>query len=251
MPTMKQRDLGGSAILGTCKKVTRVSRCVFRAMHTWIFPVTAGSAMTGLCKMVESAYPTSIDKHFMTISLTEQQILGVLPRVRPGLQKYLWIQEQVAIGPSRVAAEDFQQRFNGFYRVRRNAEWRKVYYQLLACNLLTGIEFCDALKSMLDSFARYEASYVSKLVATICPAKPVIDSWVLKNVGLKLPAAYAPNRFSGICDVYASLELDVKRFLTSQLGSFLVLHFREHYPDADITEVKMLDLVLWQMRGNA
>ncbi|MGF6808569.1 hypothetical protein OKW30_003695 [Paraburkholderia sp. Clong3] len=184
----------------------------------------------------------------MPIILNEQQILNALPLVQTGLAKYLWIQHQVSLGPSRIVAPDFQRRFNDFYKVRRNDDWRNAYYQLLVSKLHTGVDFHDALKSMLDSIAQYEASFVSKLVATIHPSKPVIDGWVLKNVGLKLPAAYARNRFSGICDVYASLELEFKAFLASVRGRFLVSKFREFYPDADVTDVKMLDLVLWQTR---
>ena len=184
----------------------------------------------------------------MPIKLTERQILNSLPLVRPGLEKYLWIQHQASLGPSRIADPDFQRCFNGFYKVRRNAEWRNGYFELLASKLQSGISFRDALKSILDLTCRHEASFVSKLVATINAAKPVIDSWVLENVGLKLPAAHDPNRFLGICDVYASLELEFKTFLASELGRYLVAQFQGHYPDADVTEVKMLDLVLWQTR---
>lgn len=37
-------------------------------------------------------------------------------------------------------------------------------------------------------------------------------------------------------------------FLTTDTGRYLVTRFRDEYPDANVTEVKMLDLVLWQTR---
>jgi hypothetical protein len=37
-------------------------------------------------------------------------------------------------------------------------------------------------------------------------------------------------------------------FLSMQKGKYLAGRFRETYPDADVTEIKMLDLVLWQTR---
>ena len=44
-----------------------------------------------------------------------------------GLDKYMYIIEQVH--KTNVSKdEDFQRIFNGFYIVRRNEEWRKIYY---------------------------------------------------------------------------------------------------------------------------
>lgn len=190
----------------------------------------------------------SINKSLAPINLTKEQILRALPLVQPGLGKYLWIQSQVALGPARIGERDFQRRFNGFYRIRRKSEWQAVYYKLLETKLLTGLEFSDALKFMLETTGRFEASFVSKLVATINPWKPVIDGWVLENVGLALPAASAPDRIERICDIHAKLEAGFHTTLTTELGRFLVKSFRKHYSEADITEVKMLDLVLWQSR---
>lgn len=34
-------------------------------------------------------------------------------------------------------------------------------------------------------------------------------------------------------------------------GKYLVQRFRETYPDANVTEIKMLDLVLWQTRPSS
>lgn len=102
---------------------------------------------------------------------------------------------------------------------------------------------------MLSTTGRFEASFMSKLVATIHPLKPVIDSMVLENVGLALPVASAPDRLERICAIHETLESWFHAFLATELGRFLVRSFAEHYPDGQVTEVKMLDLVLWQMRS--
>ena len=45
-----------------------------------------------------------------------------------GLDKYQYIMEQV--GKTDISQDsDFQRTFNGFYVVRRNEAWRKVYYE--------------------------------------------------------------------------------------------------------------------------
>ncbi|CAN0622910.1 conserved protein of unknown function [Burkholderia multivorans] len=188
------------------------------------------------------------NKQIMPITLTKEQILSALPLVARGLQKYLWIQSQVALGPGRITDRYFQRKFNGFYRIRRAPEWQSAYYKLLASKLSTGIEFRDALKFMLETTGRIEASFMSKLVATINPSKPVIDSVVLENIGLALPKAKALDRIEQICNIHATLEAGFHAFLATEPGRFLVESFRKNYPEADITEVKMLDLVLWQIR---
>lgn len=46
-----------------------------------------------------------------------------------GFDKYKQIMEMIQ--KTDVSSDpDFQRFFNGFYRVRRNAEWRKAYYDL-------------------------------------------------------------------------------------------------------------------------
>ncbi|MFM0378464.1 hypothetical protein PQQ72_15765 [Paraburkholderia strydomiana] len=113
---------------------------------------------------------------------------------------------------------------------------------------MTGIEFREGLDFMLERTGRFEASFISKLVATIHPSKYVIDSMVLRNVGLALPLANASNRIERICGIHEMLDEMCNRFLETELGRFLVEHFRKSYPWANITEAKMLDLVLWQIR---
>ena len=92
----------------------------------------------------------------------------------------------------------------------------------------------------------YEASFASKLVATLDPSQPVIDAFVLQNLGLRLPAYGASNRAGRICEVHRTLVAAFSGFLANEAGNYLVTEFRRAYPGTGITEVKMLDLVLWQ-----
>ena len=48
--------------------------------------------------------------------------------VSMGLDKYQYIMEQV--GKTNISQDaEFQRTFNGFYIVRRNEAWRKIYYE--------------------------------------------------------------------------------------------------------------------------
>jgi hypothetical protein len=69
------------------------------------------------------------------IGLTPTQIDAALPRVSEGLERYLRIQESISTDPLAPARRDFQKAFNGFYKLRRNKAWQKIYYNLLADEL--------------------------------------------------------------------------------------------------------------------
>jgi hypothetical protein len=77
---------------------------------------------------------------------------------------------------------------------------------------------------------------------------PVIDSVVLRNLNLRLPPSASKQRVARIGDIHSRLVISFNEFLRLELGRHLVQHFRSAYPEANITEIKMLDLVLWQTR---
>lgn len=185
----------------------------------------------------------------MAISLTRTQIDAAIPRVREGLEKYVWLQRNRDAVDVEVNAE-YQRKFNHFYRVRRGATWQGYFYALLQGQKRKGqrVAFRGVLDALYAATNRYEASFASKLVATIDPTKPVIDSVVLRNLGLRLPHASAVNRPSLIEALHKELAAQFKEYLQTSDGRYLVAKFKKIYPNADITEIKMLDLVLWQTR---
>jgi hypothetical protein len=175
------------------------------------------------------------------------QVLKALPRVAPGLQKYCWLQTHLESRDVSID-RDYQRRFAGFYRVRRSAPWRQVFFQMLETHKGKQLTFSDALKLLNDTTGRVEASFASKLVATIDPHEPVIDSVVLDNVGLRLPPQSASNRLERIVEVHTILASWYREQLGSTAGAKVVGLFREAYPDVQVTDTKALDLVLWQIR---
>jgi hypothetical protein len=183
-----------------------------------------------------------------TIRISRTQVGAALPKVREGLDRYLWLQAQIASGSSAWEDRTFRRRFNRFYRVRRGRAWQDTFYGLMGRAAREQLQFRVVLDLLHDETTRYEASFVSKLIATLSPALPVIDSFVLKNLGLRLPRHGALNRAARITQVYEELAGAFAPFLATTDGRYLVDRFRAAYPKADITEVKMVDFVLWQTR---
>ncbi len=181
------------------------------------------------------------------IELTNEQIDNALPRIEDGLLKYLDLQKELKnVDVSRN--RDFQRRFNHFYKVRRNADWQTQYYKLLEEYKNSHATFSEILCKIHENTGRYEASFASKLVASIDAEQPIIDKFVLMNVGLRLPYSKAKNRASKIVEVHIVLLSKLKDFLETESGEYLVKQFKIKYPSANVTEIKMVDLVLWQTR---
>lgn len=181
------------------------------------------------------------------IEITKEKIDRALPLVEPGLKKYLVLQDAFR-NLDVYENRDFQRKFNHFYRVRRNAEWQSHFYKLLQEKKDQQLNFREALITIQQKTGNVEASFASKLVATINPENPVIDKFVLENAGLKLPYPYASGRVQKIVQIYKQLQKRFENFLETENGWYLVELFKEEYPGINITNTKMADLVLWQSR---
>jgi len=181
------------------------------------------------------------------MKLSESEVVAALTRIEDGLQRYCWIQTNV--GKCNAESDrEFQKRFNGFYRIRRNSAWQQVYYRLLERSKREPIGFPEALRTLKEHTNRIEASFASKLVATIRPTAPVVDRYVLAHFGLRLPYSSASNRMARTIAVYDKLCQRYEVFMSSPEGQMICARFRERYPWAHITNLKMIDLVLWQLR---
>lgn len=189
------------------------------------------------------------EKPTMPIKITRHEIDTALPKVKVGLEKYMWLQDQVAKNLTSFHTDPlFQRKYNGFYKVqRRNTHWMSTYYKVMAQAVAEGLTFEDILHSLHKETSRMEASFASKMFATLHPSAPVIDSWVLLNTGRRLPYAKAKNRLQAICTVHANLGTDFSDYLANADGQYLVSEFTRLY-GSGVTSEKILDFVLWQTR---
>ena len=69
-----------------------------------------------------------------------------------------------------------------------------VYFNFMEKYKTKDVIFEEVLRYFHSSFGRIEASFSSKLMATINPDKPVWDEFVLKNLGIIKPPTYSKNR---------------------------------------------------------
>lgn len=172
-----------------------------------------------------------------------------LEKIEVGLRKYIDIMDMLhKVDVSKDMG--FQRRYNGFYKLRqRKPEFYKGYYEFMESNKKKDICFNETLRILYNEFGRIEISFSSKLVATINPRSPVWDEFVLKNLNLKKPNYGSPEtRINKAIEIYSKIQQWYSKFLITTEAKQWIELFDSRYPNTNITDVKKIDLILWQMR---
>lgn len=163
------------------------------------------------------------------------------------LEAYAWIMERVNKTDVSVDTE-FQRRFTRFYVLRRNAAQQKAYYDLLeACKGKADVSFSEILRALYEATGWVEASFSSKLLATVKPDMPIWDSIVLSRLGLK-PSTSDENekRLARSESVYESIVNWYREFLPTPKAQEAVAAFDAVFPDhVSFTTTKKIDFLLW------
>ncbi len=141
----------------------------------------------------------------------------------------------------------FQRMFNGFYRVRRNAVWRDGYYRLFELVKQSGdYEFGYILDEIFQMTGNVEASFASKMLATLNPQMPIWDKYVMQNLGLEAPAQHDPNRMANTKARYAEIVNWYKIFLRTDNAKECLKQFDQVFPEYKwVSDVKKIDFFLW------
>ena len=168
-----------------------------------------------------------------------------MDKIEAGLKKYCYIMERlhkIDVSTDR----DFQKAYNGFYRLRqRSADFYACYYGYLEQQKNNAaLNFEDVLTYLYENTGRVEASFSSKLLATVRPELPIWDSFVLKNLGLRAPNYNCKNRLRRVAALYDQ----ICRWYQSGKAAECVAEFDGLYPGTNITDTKKADFILWQRR---
>ncbi len=171
-------------------------------------------------------------------------------KIKIGLSKYQQIMCLVK-RTNVLTDKEFQRLFNGFYRIRqRPKEFYEALYGYLEKNKNEIITFEQALLFFYKKLQRLEPSFSSKIVATIRPDYPVWDSEVLTRLGLKTPGYNLDKktRLGKMVETYEIIVNWYSDFLNTEQASMMIKAFDEGIGISDITDIKKIDLILWQTR---
>lgn len=143
---------------------------------------------------------------------------------------------------------EYQKEFNRFFRVRRNSSWRKIFYSELERLKFAGAEFNSVLNCLYEKTGFVEASFSSKLVATIDPTKPILDSRVLAYLGLRICGSSPESRLSSAAKAYDRIVEWYREYLSRTEAVENIKLFDSLLPDyAWMSDVKKIDFLLWSL----
>ena len=144
--------------------------------------------------------------------------------------------------------EGFQKLFNGFYRVRRDADWRREYYTLFESKKNSTPSFEEIITILYEKTGKVEASFASKMIATIDTEMPIWDQYVLRNLGLELEGT-KETKLSNAITLYRGIGQWYAEYLETENAEDCIAEFDRFLPEyAWLTRVKKIDCFLWSMR---
>lgn len=165
-----------------------------------------------------------------------------------GLDKYKYIMEWVKRTNLSVNT-DFQRTFNGFYIVRRNEEWRKVYYEYFENVKTETPTFASIITRLYECTGNIEPSFSSKMLASIFPDKPIWDRYIVQNLNMKLVGKTKEEKLQNAIKLYADIEQWYEEFLQTDKAKECIALFNQMLPDyKDISNIKKIDSILWSIR---
>ena len=182
------------------------------------------------------------------IKLDAEKILELQFARSLGLNLY---EELVTIMPVTDVSRNlvFQRKFNAFYRIRRNAEWRRCYYSLFEQAKEKHYGFADVIRALFAETGNVECSFSSKMIATIDPNKPIWDQYVIQNLGLDLKGKTPYERVENAIGVYESIENWFAEYMQTEEALDNIAVFDRILPSyAWLSDVKKIDFLLWSNR---
>lgn len=155
----------------------------------------------------------------------------------------------------------FQRKFKHFYKVRVTNEWCKVYFDLFEemkndksptfAKIIMAMQQGTkgmAVNGRFYDDGRVEASFSSKMLATLNPDKPIWDSHVLKQLGVVVPTGSVDSRVQQCIEIYEKLENEYDTFMKTEKARELIRKFDVLQPNyVGISPVKKVDYLVWTM----
>lgn len=152
----------------------------------------------------------------------------------------------------------YQKNFTAYYRVRREASWLQAYYAFMEENKNNdNLDFETILRHLATIphstgkgvQTTIEASFASKMLATINTDYPIWDSQVVKAMGIKMnPYLVGEEKIQAYIEAYAKLTAEIKAFIPTAEGQECIRIFDEEFPNyKHVSPMKKMDYYLWNL----
>ena len=159
---------------------------------------------------------------------------------------------------------DFQKNFTSYYRVRRDADWLREFYNFFENNknnknitfeeilhYLSNVEHKvkQTAKNPTGKAKTVEASFASKMLATINPNHPIWDSQVLRSLNIEVDGALChKDKIEECIKIYQEIEKEIATFIATPDGQQCIVLFNKAFPSCkDFSDYKKIDFYLWNL----
>ena len=160
--------------------------------------------------------------------------------------------------------KEYQKNFNHYYRMRRDASWLDAFYAYMDENknnkditfekilrYLSDIEHTvrQSKKNPTGKAKTVEASFASKMLATINPDHPIWDSQVMAALGKRIDDKLdTEDKIKACIRIYQEIEDEVASFINSPDGQECIALFDQMFPDGKrFSDFKKIDFYLWNL----
>lgn len=174
-----------------------------------------------------------------------------------GFEKYRTIMSMVNEVDVSEDKDGFQRLFNDYYAVRRDDTWLNGFYKYFQSIKTSDVGFdviidyiYNHVSTKRDKTHLVEASFSSKMLATINPNMPILDSKVLKNMNLSIKGNKPCEKLESAKDAYKSICARYKEYIGSPTSGCdeMVAVFDSCFPTCrDFSKCKKVDWFLWAL----
>ena len=180
--------------------------------------------------------------------LEKSALVERLGEVCFGLKEYKMIManvNQVTVSTDK----DFQRTFNHFYKVRRNETWRLTFYKLFEeCKNKPELSFNKIITDLYQSTGNVEASFSSKMLATINPNMPIWDANIMKYFDYKLTGNNNEERVHNAIRIYDALIKEYAELLAMNDAKECISIFDSIMPSYRwLSSIKKIDYLILLM----
>lgn len=164
------------------------------------------------------------------------------------IEKYAYILKNInKIDVS--SSQEFQKAYNYFFKVRKNKEWRERYYELMEKAKKEDYSFSDVLYEIYNTTGQVARSFSSKLIHSVNPSMPIWDSFVIKNLGIKIREKDNLSRLKEATYIYNCLQKQMDSFLKTEKARFYISEFDKRFPEYSwFSDMKKIDFLIWRTR---
>ncbi len=191
---------------------------------------------------------TFIHVELNTMHINAKRVIETRIAESMGFNKYKQIMEKVR-NTNVSSDKDFQRTFNSYYRIRRNEEWQTIFYDLFETIKDSEPSFEQIIRVLYKNTGNIEASFSSKMLATINSDMPIWDRYVVHNLCLNVKGKTKEEQLRCTVDLYDQMVRWYSIFLDTPNGRECIEEFDRILPEYKwMSSVKKIDFYLWSIR---